>query len=261
MLACKDEHVGNSWLPYTDEQQKHEQKWINPMKHERGVAPFTEVSFINKLCQHCKDAPCEKAAPDVISRRGDGAVMLDAEKARGSKHLLDACPYGMISWNAQREVAQKCTMCTHLLDDGWKEPRCVQACPLRALSMVSCTEDEAAELIKAQQLMPLTDGANFPRVLYSNLHRFNTCFIAGALAYRDGDVEKTADKAVVRLFKDGQILAETSADFFGEFKIDRIPKNSGTYELVCKFDGYKEIRCEITVSEDSPCLDVMYFGK
>jgi hypothetical protein len=26
MLACKDEHVGNEWLPYTYEQQKHDQK-------------------------------------------------------------------------------------------------------------------------------------------------------------------------------------------------------------------------------------------
>ena len=52
--------------------------------------------------------------------------------------LAYACDYiaasyedGAIQWNEELKVAQKCTMCAHLLDDGWTEPRCVQACPIR----------------------------------------------------------------------------------------------------------------------------------
>ena len=259
MVACKDEHVGNSWLPYTEDQEKHVQKWINPQKYERGVAPFTEMFFITKLCRHCKSAPCEKAAPDAVSRREDGIVLLNAKKAKGNKALVDACPYGSISWNYERETAQKCTMCAHLIDAGWKEPRCVQACPLRALSVVKCDDEEFERIVKEQQLEPLTDGSNAPRVVYRNLYMRDTCFIAGPLAYRDGGIEMAAVDATVKLLKNGSIAAEANADFFGEFKFDRIPKNSGAYELVCSLEGYKQIRREVTVGEGSPCLDAMIF--
>jgi len=255
MVACKDEHVGNSWLPYTDEQQKHDQKWINPVRHERGAAPFTEICFVTELCQHCGDAPCEKAATDAVKRRPDGIVLLDAEKARGNRKLVDACPFGQILWNEELGTAQKCTMCAHLLDDGWSEPRCVQACPLRALSVVPDSEIE-----NMQGLESLFDGSHAPRVLYRNLHKRDTCFIAGALAYREDGIESAAAGAVVRLSQDGKLVAEVKTDFFGEFKIDRVLKNQ-TFELSCALDGYKPVTRELTVGEDSPCFDVTVFER
>ena len=261
MVACKDEHVDNSWLPITDRQQKHVQKWISPEKHERGAAPFTEMCFVTKFCQHCSNAPCEKKAPDAVIRRADGVVLLDADKAKGNRALVDACPYGMISWNEELKTAQKCTMCAHLLDSGWKEPRCVQACPLRALSAVYCTDSEFEKLAKEQQLQPLTDSDSAPRVLYRNLYRRDTCFIAGALAYRDGGIERAAADAKVALVQNGEVIAAARTDFFGEFKIDRVSKNSGVYELRCTLDGYRPITHELTVEEESPCLDVLLFEK
>jgi len=296
MVACKDEHVGNSWLPYTDEQQKHEQRWICPEKHERGTAPFTEMFFVTQFCQHCGEAACEKAFPDAVVRRADGIVLLDAEKAKGNRALVEACPYGNISWNEERQTAQKCTMCAHLLDNGWKEPRCVQACPLRALSIVSCdgdglpTEAEAcggdarasaadgasavdgASAAAPGEALPLTAAGNRPHVLYRNLYKRDTCFVAGALAYRDGDIEKAAIGAKVRLVPMTPTVAslpdaenadievfEYETDFFGEFKIDGIEKNSGEYTLICEFDGYETIKRNITIGESCPCLDVMIF--
>ena len=259
MVACKDEHVGNKWLPYTDDQEKHNQKWISPVKYERGTAPFTEMFFVTRFCRHCKKAPCEKTAPDAVIRRKDGVVLLDAVAAKGNRKLVDACPYGNISWNAEIQAAQKCTMCAHLLDDGWLEPRCVQACPLRALSMVMCSDDDFEKIVIEQQLKPLSDGSDEPRVMYRNLYKYDTCFIAGALAYRDSGIERAATDACVKLLKSGSVVAEVNVDFFGEFKIDRVPKNSGTYELVCSMDGYKTIMREVTVEEDCPCLDVIMF--
>jgi len=256
MVACKDEHVGNSWLPYTDGQQKHDQKWIEPVRHERGSVPFTEICFVTQLCQHCGDAPCEKAAPDAVKRRPDGIVLLDPEKARGNRELADACPFGRISWNEERETAQKCTMCAHLLDGGWMEPRCVQACPLRALSVARDSEVEGM-----QGLEQFCDGSHAPRVLYRNLYKRDTCFIAGALAYRDGDIERAAEGAVVRLLWDDRGIASVTTDFFGEFKIDRLPKNAGELELVCALDGYKPITRAVKLGEDSICLDVIVFEK
>lgn len=260
-LACKDEHVGNKWLPYTDEQQKHDAKWINPDKCERGSAPFTEVCYVTKMCQHCNNAPCEKAFPDAVSRRPDGIVFLNVKKAKGNRALVDACPYGMISWNEELKTAQKCTMCAHLLDNGWKEPRCVQACPLRALSFVSCEDSEFETMIEQLQLKPLTDGSNKPRVFYRNLYKSTTCFIGGALAYIDGDLKKAAVDATVQLTMNGELLKEVKTDFLGEFKIDRIPKNTGTFKLIYTMVGYKPIEKEVTVETESQFLDVMLLEK
>ncbi len=259
MVACKDEHVGNSWLPYTDAQQKHDEKWINPCKHERGAAPFTEVCFVPEVCRHCKDAPCEKACPDAVYTRSDGIVMLDPEKAKGNRELVKACPYGMISWNEELEAAQKCTMCAHLLDSGWSEPRCVQACPLRALSFIRCEDEEFEKRVEDQKLKPLYDGSGDPRVLYRNLYKFNTCFIAGTLAFKRDGIEKAAADARVRLMYGGEVLKEVQTDFFGEFKFDRIPKNIGTFDIECIMPGYRPVKCQVTVGEESPCLDVMCF--
>jgi len=260
-LACKDEFVGNKWLPYTDEQQKHDQKWINPYRYERGTVPFTEVCYVPKLCQHCENAPCEKAFPDAVIRRPDGIVLLDVHKAKGNRALVDSCPYGAITWNEELETAQKCTMCAHLLDEGWAEPRCVQACPLRALSVVFCEDEEFEQMVENLKLKPITDGSNKPRVFYRNLYKYNTCFIAGALAYKDGDIEKAAAGATVELTMNGQFLKEVKTDFFGEFKIDRIPKNSGTFKLICSLEGFRTIEKEVTVGTESPCLDVMMFER
>jgi len=259
VVACKDEHVGNSWLPYTDPQQKHGENWIDVAKHERGAAPYTEVSYVPKLCQHCQDAPCMNACPDAVYRRADGIVLFDAGKAKGNRALADACPYGMISWNEELGTAQKCTMCAHLLDDGWAEPRCVQSCPLRALSVVRCEDAAFDKLAEDQKLHPLTGEACRPRVLYRNLYRYTTCFIAGALAYRKGGTERAASDAVVRLKLNGEVLKEVRADFFGEFKIDRIPKNSGPFEIEGVMQGYRPVSREVTVGGESPCLDVMVF--
>lgn len=259
MVACKDEHVGNSWLPYTDAQQKHEQKWINPIKHERGSAPHTEVCYVPQMCQHCEEAPCEKAFPDAVKRRADGIVLLDINKAKDNRALVDACPYGMISWNDALETAQKCTMCAHLLDAGWKEPRCVQACPLRALSIVRCHDADFEKLVEDQKLKPLYEGGQKPCVLYRNLYKHTTCFISGAFAFVKGGIEKAAADATVRLKMYGEVLKEVKTDFFGEFKIDRIPPNSGTFEIEGIFEGFQPCRCEVTVRDESPCLDVMFF--
>ena len=115
------------------------------------------------------------------------------------------------------------------------------------------------DIMKAQQLEPLTDGSNAPWVMYLILYKYTTCFIAGALSYRNGDIGKAETNAAVKPMKDCRLFAEAKPDFFGEFKIDRIPKNSGVYELTCSLEGHAPLTREVTVSQDSPCLDVMIF--
>ena len=46
-----------------------------------------------------------------------------------------------------------------------------------------------------------------------------------------GDVVDCVEGASVRLSKQGKLIAETATDNYGDFKLDRLPENSGDYEL------------------------------
>ena len=261
LMACKDEYVDNCWLPYTDRQQKQGQKWIETVRHERGQVPHTDLCFLTKLCQHCDNAPCERAFPNAVKKREDGIVLLDPEQAKGNKELVKACPYGMISWNEELQSAQKCTMCAHLLDDGWKEPRCVQACPLRALSIVKCEDAQFETIIKNQSLKTITDGSNKPRVYYKNLDRCTRHFIAGGLSYLDGETEKAAAEAAVQLSLDGTVLSQMQTDLFGEFKFDHIPPHTGPFTITCAMEGYVPAQVQTQVADESVCLELIRLEK
>lgn len=131
-LACKDEHIGNEWPGYTLEQPLHGHRWINIMRRERGQFPLIDVAYRPTPCMNCDQAPCIEASQGSILKRPDGIVLIDYQKAKGKKDLVKACPYGAIWWNEENQTPQKCTSCAHLLDEGWQQPRCVQACPLDA---------------------------------------------------------------------------------------------------------------------------------
>ncbi len=261
LMACKDEFVDNDWAPYTRKQQKHDDKWVNPVRSERGKAPYTEICFVPKLCQHCENPPCGKAAPGAVTKRPDGVVLLDVYKAKGNQELVKSCPFGAIQWNEELKVAQKCTLCAHLLDNGWEEPRCVQACPLRALSIVKCSDTDWEAMAIKDGLESLYKGNHKPKVMYKNLHRYNKCFISGAAAYDDGGIEKAATNATAILKKDGALVESKYVDFLGEFKFDKLAPNSGTYTVEISMPGCKTTSVEVEVAAESPDAGVIKLEK
>mgnify|MGYP003301204165 CR=1 FL=1 len=91
-LAVQDEHVGNSFPGYAEEMPKHGHRWIEIMRKERGAGSATDVAYLPTMCQHCDDAPCMKAAPDAVSKRPDGIVIIDPVKAKGRKDLVVVVP-------------------------------------------------------------------------------------------------------------------------------------------------------------------------
>ena len=239
-LACKDEFYENSFPPYSVEQPRHGHRWMNILRKEKGQYPKVDVGYLPIPCMHCDDAPCIKLSKNgAVYKRDDGIVMIDPEKSRGAKELIDACPYGAIYWNDEKEVPQKCTFCTHLLDDGWKAPRCVQACPTGALSVI-CEEDAEVEKMHAtcelQAYHPEYETS--PRVYYKNLYRFDKCFVAGSVALKDTD--ECAEGATVTLFDGSKAaIAKTETNNYGDFKIDNlnIEKTEYTIEIVLR--GYE----------------------
>jgi len=238
-LACKDEFVENDWPPYSVAQPWHGHRWMNIMRKERGQYPKVDVGYLPTPCMHCDSAPCIKAAKGgAIYQRKDGIVIIDPEKAKGQKDLVDACPYGAIWWNADKAVPQKCTFCAHLLEDGWDKPRCVQACPTGAMEVVYAEDARMQKRVNSEGLeVYQPDLKAKSRVYYKNLYRYTRSFIAGSVALQDKD--ECAEGAKVTLSKGAKTLATAEADNYGDFKFDDLGEKSGKYTLQVTYPGFK----------------------
>ena len=133
-VACRDEHWNNDYPPYSVGQPFSGSFWLRIIEKERGSYPKIKVAYTPVLCMHCENAPCIHVAKNnAVYRRPDGIVVIDPERAVGQREILNACPYRVIYWNEEKNLPQKCTLCAHLIDRGWKEPRCAEACPTQAM--------------------------------------------------------------------------------------------------------------------------------
>lgn len=99
-----------------------------------GVYPNLTLSFLPKLCNHCSNPACTEACPDgALQKRDDGPVILDFDLCTGCKACIEACPYDIIVFNEKGNLAQKCNLCVHRIDEGL-EPFCVICCEGQALN-------------------------------------------------------------------------------------------------------------------------------
>jgi Fe-S-cluster-containing dehydrogenase component len=232
-LATKDEHIGNDFPGYAASQPEHGHSWIDIQRKERGSYPIVEANFMPVMCNHCDDAPCMKAAKDgAVRKRDDGIVIIDPENSKGQKAIVDACPYGAISWNEEQQIPQAWIFDAHLLDTGWTQTRAEQCCPTGVFRSVK-VEDQAMQRIKEEQGLEVLQPelGTKPRVYYKNLYLMNKCFVSGSVAANINGVEECAEGAQVILTQNGSEVERATTDTFGEFKIDKLEKNSGQYQL------------------------------
>lgn len=232
-LATKDEHVGNDFPGYAAPQPLHGHDWIDIRRHERGKYPVLDVHFMPVMCNHCDDAPCMAAARNgAVSKRDDGIVIIDPQKAKGQKQIVDACPYGAVFWNEELQIPQAWIFDAHLLDQGWKRTRAEQVCPTGVFRSVKVDDAEMKRIAREEALETLRPELNSrPRVYYKNLHLMNRCFVAGTVVTRGDGREECLAGATVTLSKDGSVIASTISDAFGEFMIDKLAPESGEYEI------------------------------
>lgn len=226
-MACKDEHVGNDWLPYTESMQRHNEPWMTLTQKVRGQAPRIDACYLGVSCMHCEECALVKAYPDLVTRREDGIVMIDPIRAKGHKELVAACPYHTVTWNEELGVAQKCTMCVHILDSGEAPgmPRCCHSCPTESVKHYYLTPEEMEEMVRKEGLEVLKpELGTKPHVFYKNLYRYTTNFITGCVIRNEDCVENIT----VTLTGEG-VEDSMQTDYFGEFKFDRL--RPGTYTI------------------------------
>ena len=261
-LATKDEHIGNDFPGYAASQPEKVHSWVDIVRHERGHYPIAEANFMPVMCNHCDDAPCMKVAKDgAIKKRADGIVIIDPEKSKGQKEIVDACPYGAVFWNEEKQIPQAWIFDAHLLDEGWAKPRVEQSCPtsvFRALKvddteMQRIKEDEGLEVLKPEL-------ETKPRIYYKNLHLMNACYVGGSVVADIDDVEECAEGAVVILKQNGSEIARTTTDIFGEFKIDKLIPQSGSYELQISSDSAGNLAKTFDLRDESLYLGVLKLG-
>ncbi|MBV6489530.1 MAG: oxidoreductase [Pseudorhodoplanes sp.] len=247
-LACRDEHVGRDHRPLSAPQPESGHKWMAIREEERGTYPKVKMAHIPVPCQQCAEAPCIKAASDgAVYRRGDGIVVIDPDKASGQRALVEACPYGAIFWNEALSVPQKCTFCAHLLDSGWKEPRCVEVCPTQALVFADA-DDRGSAVVKpdsvrsAETLHP--EFGMKPLVEYMNLPK--PCLV-GEVSFGD-QVQVPAEDISVFLRR-GDHVRIAVTDCFGDFEFDNLEAGA-EYQLKIEQVGYRAHELRLRMQTD-----------
>ncbi len=176
---------------------------------EKVVGTFPNVTkvFLPLMCNHCegneKDGipPCVKACPEfpgerakfktsdgktiryrkgATYKRPDGIVLIDKEKCIGCGKCIDACPYGVRSFDPfvkagakpTEQAADKCDLCVHRVDNGL-EPSCVNTCQGRAriFGDLNDPESEISKLVTKHNLADddhvlLAEEGTRPHVFY-----------------------------------------------------------------------------------------------
>ena len=88
------------------------QFWPPVEEYVRSQVPKAKMAYMHHMCQHCDEAPCIPACKsNAIYKRPDGAVIIDPTKCTRQRNCLDACPYGVIFYIEDVQIAQKCTWC------------------------------------------------------------------------------------------------------------------------------------------------------
>ena len=232
MVATKDEFVGNAFPGYTEPHPAQGPAVIRIERHLRGQGHHVDAAYLPRLCNHCDDAPCVKAGQGAVSKRDDGIVVFDPVACRGRSDLVDACPYGAVVWNEERHLPQTWFFDAHLLDAGSQEPRCVTACPTRALQSVKTDDDTMTARARSQGLSALRpELGTRPRVYYRNLARIDRVFVAGSVVDMADSKVECVEGAHVELLRDGQLLGNATSDAFGDFRVDGLAAHAGACEL------------------------------
>ncbi len=246
-LTCRDEFWNNDYPPYSAAQPFSGHFWLRMIEKERGQYPRIKVAYTPVFCMHCDNPSCVSAAENgAVYKRADGIVIIDPEKSAGQKQIVTSCPYRVVYWNEEKNIPQKCTLCAHLLDRGWKEPKCAEACPTQALVFgdLDDPKSEIAKLVASGKTEAIhSEYGVKEKVRYIGLPKK---FIAGTLVFADTD-DCAANVKVILTGKGKK--ESTTTNGFGDFEFEGLVENQD-FRLKFEYPGYKSRSLKVKTTTD-----------
>lgn len=248
-MACKDEYCG--WdTKYSKAQPHMGQFWMNIKEWERGDNERRiKTATVPTPCSHCDNPACMAAAKDgAVYKREDGIVIIDPEKSKGQKQIADACPIGAVYWNEELQIPQKCTMCAHLLEEGYKEPRCVEACPNQAL-IFGDLDDPNSEISKKIAAGKVTQLKELGDMTSSVVHlNVPTAFLAGTVFLPQEEEEVCIGAHVKATCQCGTVF-EMDTNWAGDWEFEDLPENQ-EFTIEITKEGFKPVTLKAFTDKD-----------
>jgi formate dehydrogenase iron-sulfur subunit len=95
----------------------------------------TKQTYLHWACQHCIKPACAGVCPvKAITKLDNGPVVVNENKCIGCRYCYQACPYKVPRYDFHKRATRKCTLCFDRFPLSYKQPACVAACPVGALS-------------------------------------------------------------------------------------------------------------------------------
>lgn len=127
---CIGCHLCEYWCYFASTNEKDMVKALKG-KEPKAVLTIEEsgkLSF-SVSCRHCTEPLCVKGCITGALSKKNGVISVDRKRCIGCYTCIASCPYGAI-YPSEHGVVDKCELCTNNIHGT---PRCVYACPNRAL--------------------------------------------------------------------------------------------------------------------------------
>ena len=107
----------------------------NPRYSRIKILRLYRLVNMASVCRLCENPPCVIACSQgcLVQSEKTGVIMVDEDKCDCCGWCIEACPYGAITVNPEKETVMMCDLC-----EG--DPQCVEYCPEEALNLVTQKE-------------------------------------------------------------------------------------------------------------------------
>ena len=104
-------------------------RWRVVTSNLSGEYPNLKKEYKSSACRHCSKPKCAEVCPveTITKDLTTGIVEVKTDLCTGCRACVEACPFGTMCFDEQKNKAGKCTLCKPRLEKGMI-PACVQVC-------------------------------------------------------------------------------------------------------------------------------------